>query len=120
MANITLAERAMEEGNNELAAKLIRNRSLAQTRRGQEIVSEKASLTDNSASRYIKELIGERLDDMGEKYTDNLKDVAKKSKKERAIAQIDKGVADLELRIKTKKITTKEALAMLDKITCIL
>jgi len=119
MANITLAERAIEEGNNDLAAKLIRNRSLAQTRRGQEIVSEKASLTDNSASRYIKELIGERLDDAGVKYTDGLKDVAKKSNKERAIAKIDTDVANLELRIKNKKITTKEALSLLDKITCL-
>lgn len=119
MANITLAEKAIEEGNNELASKLIKNRSLAQTRRGQEIVSEKASLTDNSSSRYIKQLLSDRLDEVGKKYTDNIKDITQKSTKQKAISKIEKDVTDLENRIKNKKIKTSEALALLDKLTCL-
>lgn len=118
-ANITLAERAIEEGNNELASKLIKNRSLAQTRRGQEIVSEKASLTDNSSSRYVKQLLSDRLDEVGKKYTDNIKDLTQKSSKQKAISKIENDVADLESRIKNKKIKTSEALALLDKLTCL-
>ena len=119
IANITLAQKAIDEGNNELASKLIKNRSLAQTRRGQEIVAEKASLTDNSSSRYIKQLISERLDEIGKKYTDNLKDLTQKTLKQKAVSKIEKDVNDLEKRIKNKKIKTSEALALLDKLTCL-
>lgn len=118
--NIALAEQALKEGNNELYAKLITNRSLAQTRRGQEIVAEKGSVTDNSVSRYVKELIAQRLEKVGKNYlgdlTDNFK---KKSTKERATAKIDNEVGKLETRIKQKKLDVKTALSLLDKLTCL-
>ena len=118
--NIAMTEKALEEGNNELAAKLIKNRSLAQTRRGQELVAEKGSITDNSTSRYVKELLSNRLDKLGDKYTDGIKDVLKKgSKKENAINKIEKEIANVEIAITNKKLDTKTALALLEKMTCI-
>ena len=118
--NIAMTEKALEEGNNKLAAKLIKNRSLAQTRRGQELVAEKGSITDNSTSRYVKELLSNRLDKLGDKYTDGIKDVLKKgSKKENAINKIEKEIANVEIAITNKKLDTKTALALLEKMTCI-
>lgn len=60
--NIALAEKALSDGQFDIASSLVKNRSLAQTARGQEIVSEKL-LTDNSTQRYLKELISRRLKD---------------------------------------------------------
>jgi hypothetical protein len=67
MINIVLQEKALDEGNFKLYSQLIKNRSLAQTKRGQELVAEKASVTNNSTSRYVKELISIRLDRLGNK-----------------------------------------------------
>jgi len=119
-ANIAMAEKALQDGNNKLYERLVKNRSLAQTRRGQEIVSEKGSVTDNSTSRYVKELINSRLEDMGKKYLGDLETaVTKKSNKERAIKVIDEKVIKLENEIKNSKISVKNALLLLDKLTCL-
>lgn len=59
--NIALAEKARIDGNMQLYADLLKNRSIAQTKRGQEIVAEKL-LTDNSVDRYVKEAINNRLE----------------------------------------------------------
>lgn len=118
--NIALAEQALKEGNNELYAKLITNRSLEQTRRGQEIVAEKGSVKDNSLARYVKELISQRLEKVGKNYLGDLKENFKgKSSKERATAKIDSEVGKLETRIKQKKLDVKTALSLLDKLTCL-
>jgi len=94
-ANIAMAEKALDEGNHDLYAKLIKNRSLAQTRRGQEIVSERGSLSDNSASRYVKELIATRLDNVGKTYLSDLRE-GKTTNKEHASRVIDRKVGKLE------------------------
>lgn len=116
--NIALAEKALADGNTKLYSDLIRNRSLEQTRRGQEIVSERGSISDNSTSRYVKELLAERLNKLGKKYLDNLK-LKKTSPKENAMKAIDKEVSKIEAQIKNKKLDTKSALALLDKLTCL-
>lgn len=118
--NIALAEKALAEGNHDLYSKLVTKRSLDQTRRGQEIVAEKGSVTDNSTSRYVKELIASKLEKLGQDYLSNLKDPFKrKSTKERAMAKIDSEVSNLEAKIKNKKLDTKSALSLLDKLTCV-
>jgi hypothetical protein len=116
--NIAMAEKALDEGNNELYAKLIKNRSLAQTRRGQELVSERGSIDDNSTSRYVKELISTRLNEVGKKY---LSAVTEKNvtDKERATKIIDRKVTDLELKISRKRLDTKTALKLLDSLECL-
>lgn len=66
-ANIALSQAALEEGNYELANQLIKNRSLRQTELGQAIVMEKASVTDNSPQRFLRELLAARYDAVGER-----------------------------------------------------
>ena len=122
IANITIAEKALEEGNNELFAKLTKQRSLAQTRRGQEISAEKASITDNSTSRYVKELIALKLEKLGSKFTANLKEnIAgrKGSKKKRGTEILNEKVDQLEKKVKSKKIDKKTALDLLEQLKCL-
>lgn len=118
--NIALAEKALQEGNHALYAKLIKNRSLEQTRRGQEISAERGSVTDNSTSRYVKDLIASRLEKLGDSYLGNLKDnLRKKTSKTKATQVIDAEVAKLEKTIKAKKLTVKDALSLLDELACV-
>jgi hypothetical protein len=112
--NIALSEKALDEGNIDLYGKLIKSRSLAQTKRGQELVAEKGSISNNTTSRYVKELINDRLNKLGSRYTSNLKETKKK-----AIEKIDKEVKKMEDKIKNKNLDIKTALELLDKITCV-
>ncbi len=116
--NIALAEKALDEGNNDLYAKLITNRSLAQTRRGQELVSERGSLDDNSTSRYVKELISSRLDKLGKTYLKGLRE-GKVTDKEHATQVIDREVAKIEKNIKNNKLDVKTAISLLEELKCI-
>jgi len=118
--NIALAEVALSEGNTSLYSQLIKNRSLEQTRRGQEIVAEKGSISDNNTSRYVKELISARMDSLGKKYLTDLKLALKsnKSNKSSAIGIIDQEVTKQQNSIKNKILDFKEAQSLLDKLTC--
>lgn len=117
--SIALAEKALAEGNLELYSKLTVKRSLDQTRRGKEIVAEKGSVTDNSVARYVKELINSRLNSVGDRYLSGLEKLKSKSSKEKAIDKMDTEVRKLEDQIKSKKLDTKTALALLEKLTCV-
>jgi hypothetical protein len=116
-ANIALSQKALEEGNHTLYESLVRNRSLAQTRRGQEIVSEKGSISDNSTDRYVKELLGARLDKLGKEHTMGIS-LKKTSAKETATKVIDSEVKKLDTQIKEKKLDVRTALSLLDKMEC--
>ena len=118
--NIALAEKALADGNNTLYAKLVKNRSLEQTRRGQEIVAEKGSVTDNSTSRYVKELVKARLDKLDSGFLAKLSDrVLKKGKKSRAIEVIDREVGKVKDIIKkSKTLDIVEAQKLIDSLAC--
>jgi len=119
-ANIALAEKALEEGNMTLYSRLVKNRSLAQTRRGQEIVSEKASVSDNSTSRYVKELVAARLEKLGSSYTTGIKEMIRGgSTKSRGISFLDKEVSKLETKVRTRKLSAQDAMKLLDAISCV-
>lgn len=63
MVNRVLVERAKKEGNLELQSELIKNRTLSQIRRGQEIVSEReiqGGLARDNVSFNMKQVIDER------------------------------------------------------------
>lgn len=118
--NIALAEKALDEGNHKLYAQLTKNRSLSQTRRGQEIVAEKGSVKDNSVSRYVKELISSRLDKVGKNYLSGLS-LKKTSTREQAIKKIDHEVKKAQAqfkRIPKKTLQLKEAQSIIDKLAC--
>ena len=118
--NIAMAEKALTDGNLPLYTRLVKNRSLAQTRRGQEIVAEKGSVTDNSVSRYVKELVAARLDVLGKGFFDDIRQTVKAtSKKERATKAIDKEVNKAETQIRERKLSIKDARALLDALACV-
>lgn len=115
--NIALAAKALKDKNYSLYAELIKNRSLAQVRRGQEIVAERGSVTDNSTARYVKELISAKLDDLGNRYSFDI-NTRKLSPKEKAIKIIDKEVDKYEKVVYSKRIDIREAQNILDKLIC--
>ena len=118
--NIAMTEKALADGNYEMASRLIKNRSLEQTRRGQEIVSERGSVNDNSTSKYVKELLASRLEALGKKYFDNLKEsITGVSDKGKATKVLDREIAKVEAKIKGRKLDVKTALDLLDKLACI-
>jgi len=117
--NIAMAEKALAEGNNTLYARLVKNRSLAQTRRGQELVAEKGSVTDNSASRYTKELIKIRLEKLGNKYLSGIS--LKKNqmtKTQKATKILDKEVDKAMKKLDNKKFDMKKAQELIDSLRC--
>lgn len=128
--NIAMAEKALEEGNNALFSQLVKNRSLAQSRRGQEIVAEKGSITDNSTTRYVKELLAARLEKLGERYLANIKleksngglGVSVKSKvsnKKRAADIIKGEVQEVKKKISsTKEMDLASAQKLIDSLAC--
>lgn len=119
-ANIALVEKAWQDGNDDLAQRLLTKRTLDQTRRGQEIVSERGSIADNSTSRYVKELLASRLDKLGKSYLGTLKDTVKRqSDKGKAMAVIEEQVAEVKEKIQNKKLKMDDALTLLDKLACL-
>ena len=121
--SIALSEKALQEGNYAMYAKLVKNRSLEQTRRGKEIAAEKGSVTDNSTARYVKDLLSIKLEALGDKYLSTIKDVegskVKRSRKQKAVDIIDEEVNKLDKKIKAKKLDVKTALSLLDKLKCV-
>ena len=118
-ASIALSEKALVDGNHELYERLTRNRSLAQTRRGQEIVAEKGSITDNSTARYVKELISAKMDILGNKYLDTIKVGKKSTPKQRVLKAMEAEVVKAEKYVKSEKLTMKDAISLLDQLTCL-
>jgi len=118
--NIALAEQAKDEGNMSLYNTLTRNRSFAQTRRGQEMEAEKGSVSNNQASRFVKQLINSRLADLGKKYTTGIKETFKKSSAQKlGLEKIDTEVKKTKEKIKkTKELDLSEAQAIIDRLTC--
>lgn len=118
--NIAMSNEALREGNYELFNQLVKSRSFQQSRRGAEINAEKGSVSDNSTSRYFKDLLNMRLENLGDSFLGNLKDTFKRgSKKQRGIDVIDSEIIKVEKKIKAKKLNVKEALILLDKLTCV-
>lgn len=117
--NIAMAEQALEEGNHTLYARLVKKRSLDQTRRGQELVSERGSISDNSTSRYVKELINTRMEKLG-KLPVGFGGITGKetTKLKRAVQVIDKEVAKAEKAIKIKDLDIQSAQAIIDGLMC--
>lgn len=102
--NIAMTEKALEEGNFELAQQLITNRSLRQTEAGQSIVMERASITDNSPQKYMREILNTRLSNLGAKYLSGVTDkVLHETPQKRAIAKIKEEVAAAKKKISKKK-----------------
>ena len=124
--NIVMAEKALRDGNHALYADLTRSRSLAQTRRGQEIVAERGSVSDNSTSRYVKLLLASRLDALGKLHlgevVNNVKAGIRRqpltSTKSKAMQKLDAETAKAEKKLKDRDMGMEEAQALIDKLAC--
>lgn len=117
--NGIMAEKARKDGNNDLYRRLVKQRTLAQTRRGQAVEAEKAFVTDNDVSKYVKELISTRLDNLGKNYLDTVKgDLVKKSNKTKGIEAIDKQVSKAQAKMSDKMLDIREAQSLIDRLTC--
>lgn len=122
--NIAMAEKALDEGNHGLYAQLIKKRSLDQTRRGQEIVAEKGSVTDNSTARYVKELIKVRMEKAGSSFLSGLdpRELLSKdkgvSKTDKVTKIIDREVAKASKNLRGKALDYSEAQALIDRLVC--
>ena len=121
--NIAMAEKALAEGNHSLYSQLVKKRSLDQTRRGQEIVAEKGSVTDNSTARYVKELIKTRMDKVGDNFLSGLdpRDLFSKEKVPKAqkvTKIIDREVAKASKHLQGKSLDFMEAQRLIDSLAC--
>lgn len=121
--SIALAEQALAEGNIELYNKLTINRSLRLTRMGQELVAEKGSVSDNSLTRYVKQLLHIRLEALGSSWTADIKQKVpgqkKKSAAARAMDVIDAEVKEAKTKIsRTKSMDIGEAQKLIDSLKC--
>lgn len=119
--SIALADRAGVEGNHQLQSQLESSRSLRQTRRGQEIVSERGRFDENSPHRFIQELIDRRMKKLGGTLiptsVEEVKSIGTGSKK-KAVEKIDKAVKVVEEQV--KKETSRASLAqdIIDSLIC--
>ncbi len=112
--NIVLAEKALESGDNEAYAKLIKQRTLAQTERGKAIVQEKASVTNNTTDRYVKQVIRDRLDNISKRVIADFKS----NKFDSAQKVIKKEVEKIKKVISSKRLSIQEAQDFIDKLAC--
>lgn len=118
--SIALADKAFRDGNMELASQLEASRSLRQTRRGQEIVSERGRFSDNSPYFYMRELMDRRLKTLGTSVKSAIKEAAGKanSAKQAAMEKIDEKTAQLKARLKKDQKKIKAAQDIIDALRC--
>lgn len=122
--SIALANRAGEEGKFRLQSQLEASRSLRQTRRGQEIVSERGRFNENSPYTYVKEIIDRRLNSIGVSKFDDVKDTirsvtgGKGSNKERAVSKIDQEVTKVKQKMRKDQTKIKLAQDIIDSLRC--
>ena len=103
--SIALADKAGRDGNYTLQSQLESSRSLRQTRRGQEIVSERGRFNDDSPYHYISELLDRRLRNIGNTIKTEVVDEFNKkmsSAKKKAVDVIDNKVKELSERLKKR------------------
>lgn len=118
--SIATADKAYRDGDFALASHLEGARSLRQTRRGQEIVSERGRFNENSPHTYIRELMDRRLKTLGSSVSQALKETAIKGKsaKEAAIERIDRETAKLKEKIRKDHKKIILAQDFIDSLRC--
>lgn len=113
--NGVLAQKALDDGNYALYDKLTTARSLDLTRKGQDIAMERGNVTENSTDKYVKQLLASRLDALGKNYLSDLKG----TNKAKGMEKVDAEIGKVEKQIKTKKLNLKDALSLLDELSCL-
>ena len=125
--SIAIADKAGRDGNFRLQSQLEASRSLRQTRRGQEIVSERGRFDDDSPYKYIQEVMDRRLKNIGNQFKENVLDKARvltqtqeklSSTKAKAIRKIDQETAKLKEVLKKNSVKINKAQAIIDALRC--
>lgn len=118
--SIALADRAGAEGNYKLQAELEASRSLRQTRRGQEIVSERGRFDENSPYTYIRQLIDMRMQEAGKSLTEGIEKGIKKPKayKSRVTERVDQQVRQISQRMNFEEAKIQSAQEIIDSLIC--
>lgn len=116
--SIALAEQASEKGDYALQAQLERSRSLRQTRRGQEIVSERGRFNENSPHFFMQQVLASRIEKAGkEKFR-----FLTKKKGERSSKTVDgklrEGTDNIKKTVRKKLTATDLAQNVIDSLTC--
>ena len=116
--SIALAEQATEKGDYALAAQLERSRSLRQTRRGQEIVSERGRFNENSPHFFMQQVLAARLENAGKT---RFKFLTKKKGERSATgaeAKMKEGAEAIKATVKKKLSAADLAQNVIDQLTC--
>jgi len=116
--SIALAEKAAENKDYALQAQLERSRSLRQTRRGQEIVSERGRFNENSPHFFMQQVLAARIENAGKTRFKFLS----KNKSERvatgAEAKMKEGTEAIKQTVKKKLSAADLAQNVIDQLTC--
>ncbi len=116
--SIALAEQAGFEKDYELQAQLERSRSLRQTRRGQEIVSERGRFNENSAHHFMSQVIAARYDILGKKFIYRAKNGKIESRSQVAQAKLAEGTESVKRTVKRKLSPVELAQSVIEQLTC--
>lgn len=116
--SIALAEQASEKKDFALQAQLERSRSLRQTRRGQEIVSERGRFNENSPHFFMQQVLASRI----EKASKEKFRFLTKKKGERSTKTVDgkirEGTDSIKKTVRTKLSASQLAQNVIDSLTC--
>jgi len=121
--SIALADRAAQEGNFQLQSHLESSRSLRQTRRGQEIVSERGRFNDESPYRYVQEVLDRRLREIGKGVIPSTKEevesiMSKGGSKKRAVDKVDRVARELKKRLTKEQTKINLAQDIINSLIC--
>jgi hypothetical protein len=118
--SILLADKAGRDGDFQLQSQLEAARSLRQTRRGQEIVSERGRFNEDSPHFFIRKLLDARLNNLGKSLGVAIEEYRLRlvSAKEVAIKKIDKVKKNITEKIKADRKKIDFAKDFLSSITC--
>lgn len=118
--SIALAEKAATEGDHALQSRLESSRSLRQTRRGQEIVSERGRFEADSPHKYMRELLNKRLANLGANVKDALAETVNRATnvKQAAMEKIDSEAKKIKEAIKKDRKKIQMAQDIINSLIC--
>lgn len=112
--SIALAEDAAEKGDWGLYRELVEKRSLRQTRRGQEIVSEKGSI-HQGADYYMKKVLNERINKVGKT---GVSLTGKETPSAKLTATVEREAKKASEILNSSRLKIEDAQKLLDDLTC--
>lgn len=117
--NIVYAEKMLEAGNNAEAFRALRNHSLKQTERGQEIAMERARATNvNDAQAFMQQVIDARMQNIGKKLWEFSTKEKTGTARKATTEKIKREVETVKKEIDSKQLDIEEAQKLIDQLRC--